>query len=100
MFTSNNRASFHLWGKENFVKHQNIMKMIVYKLYTKNVEIKQWIILSMVLSVMMKKLLRMSISLFIGIKWTDFQKCKNQISLNRCSIAVDSCIQKIFLRRI
>ena len=33
MFVSNNRASFHLWGKENLVKNQNqesqnIMKMI------------------------------------------------------------------------
>ena len=33
MFITNNRALFHLLGKENFVKHQksqNIMKMIEY----------------------------------------------------------------------
>ena len=30
MFISNNRASFHLWWKENLVKKsQNIMKMIL-----------------------------------------------------------------------
>ena len=26
MFINNNRASFHLWCKENFVKHQNVSK--------------------------------------------------------------------------
>ena len=26
MFISNNYASFHLWGKENFVKHQRVSK--------------------------------------------------------------------------
>ena len=26
MFISNNRASFHLWSKENLVKHQRVSK--------------------------------------------------------------------------
>ena len=26
MFISNNRASFHFWGKENLVKHQKVSK--------------------------------------------------------------------------
>ena len=26
MFISNNRASFHLWGKENLVKHRKVSK--------------------------------------------------------------------------
>ena len=26
MFISNNRRSFHLWGKENLVKHQEVSK--------------------------------------------------------------------------
>ena len=26
MFISNNRPSFHLWGKENLVKHQKVSK--------------------------------------------------------------------------
>ena len=26
MFITNNRASFHLWGKENLVKHQKVSK--------------------------------------------------------------------------
>ena len=52
-----------------------------YKLYTKNVETKEWIIFSMVLLMMIKTLLKMSILLFIGIKWKHFQKCQNQIIL-------------------
>ena len=44
MFISNNRASFHLWWKENLVKHQKVSKyyeMIVnYCLSKENVKVE------------------------------------------------------------
>ena len=55
-----------------------------YKLYIKNVDTKEWIIFSMALSIIMKTLLKMSISLFISIKWKYFQKYQNQIVLYHC----------------
>ena len=58
------------------------MKMVVYKLYIKNIETREWIILSMVLSIMMKKLLRISISLFIGINWKIYLQEKETIKPN------------------
>ena len=58
------------------------MKMVVYKLYIKNIERREWIILSMVLSIMMKKLLRISISLFIGINWKIYLQEKETIKPN------------------
>ena len=58
------------------------MKMVVYKLYIKNTEKREWIILSMVLSIMMKKLLRISISLFIGINWKIYLQEKETIKPN------------------
>ena len=58
------------------------MKMVVYKLYIKNIETREWVILSMVLSIMMKKLLRISISLFIGINWKIYLQEKETIKPN------------------
>ena len=55
-----------------------------YKLHIKNVDTKEWIIFSMALSIIMKTLLKMSISLFISIKWKYFQKYQNQIVLYHC----------------
>ena len=58
------------------------MKMVVYKLYIKNIDTREWIISSMVLSIMMKKLLRISISLFIGINWKIYLQEKETIKPN------------------
>ena len=41
MFISNNRGSFHLWGKENLVKHQKALK------YHKNDCLQKFILLFM-----------------------------------------------------